>query len=654
MNFTQKTPQMLLVSLLVLLFAGIVAMILGRKYSRQGAGLVWGALALLAGDLAFSWSVLVQDHFESQSWLRGWVWPRELVGSIMVGLSTEALGVFVSAMVVCVSAISLIAIGGMLKEARKQEARSDRLFAAIGISTAGVVLAWSSLTPWLGFLGISLSVFAGLHALRMNQETDAESDLTAQFGWERSSGLILSLMGGGIFAGSDWGQALAPTAGAWFGAALLLSGIFVQFQPFPLLGWVCRKTDAPIAARLLLNQAYPAAAAFALLIRLEPHMRGMPVFSFFGWFAIASVLVTVICGLFQSDWKRGLSVWFSAGMSLAAGVLVFSGRAPALSVFMSVMLGGVAWANAASALDLPGSSSKASTVGRKRAIWSRVIGFAGVAAGTGVFCFVGASGESAWLAQASQEPATAVLFAGAILAFALLGWRWCWNSFRKKSVTQVGWVAALAPLLLVLFSLSLVWKGSIAGGTIPGVSDQVLSNLLGLFFGSDSESGAAAANGGRMVLGEGIWMGLYWGAVIAGVAVAFWTAGREEDLWLQMRQRAPKAATFISSGYEVDHVIARILAAIAWAGRNIQEIVDTRLWTSGFPPLLDRTVRAVSSRVARADDSVIRGLNLSLRMSVEVPAKVLQMVQSGDVQWYLFFAIGSGIAMLMYFLRLGA
>jgi hypothetical protein len=41
----------------------------------------------------------------------------------------------------------------------------------------------------------------------------------------------------------------------------------------------------------------------------------------------------------------------------------------------------------------------------------------------------------------------------------------------------------------------------------------------------------------------------------------------------------------------------------------------------------------------------------ALRRGVEIPGKLLQLVQNGDVQWYLFFAMSCALAILIHFLR---
>jgi hypothetical protein len=40
-----------------------------------------------------------------------------------------------------------------------------------------------------------------------------------------------------------------------------------------------------------------------------------------------------------------------------------------------------------------------------------------------------------------------------------------------------------------------------------------------------------------------------------------------------------------------------------------------------------------------------------LRNGIDIPAKALQLLQNGDVQWYLLFALASGIAIFFHFLK---
>ena len=66
---------------------------------------------------------------------------------------------------------------------------------------------------------------------------------------------------------------------------------------------------------------------------------------------------------------------------------------------------------------------------------------------------------------------------------------------------------------------------------------------------------------------------------------------------------------------------------------------------------LDRGARAVSGFVSSADARVAWWIGGALRPLIEWPARALQWVQSGDVQWYIGVALFSLLAMIAAFMK---
>ena len=188
----------------------------------------------------------------------------------------DPLGVTLAMLASLVAACTLIGAG---KSARQP--RASRFYAALGVSASGVALAWFALTPWLALTGTAVVVFGGFLALGSRWDAQSEAVIATRFGWERSWGLILVLLGLCILAGgraplsmlhASGEGAWASQAGAdhgsdWMGAALLFFGALAQIQPFPLLGWVMSQSEAYSPARVVTSQVFPAWAVFALLIR---------------------------------------------------------------------------------------------------------------------------------------------------------------------------------------------------------------------------------------------------------------------------------------------------------------------------------------------------------------------------------------------------
>jgi hypothetical protein len=653
----QAAPLALVLSLVVLLLAGLATLTWGRRLPRGGDWLAGIGLLVAVAGLAFAWVALSGAGLQPQLWQRGWIWPHDEAGAIGVGVLEDALGLTMSSLAVLVAAVFLVNTPLI-----ETERRRERYFAALSCSTAGVALAWISLTPWFAFLGVGLASLGGFLAIGARWTEEGDSAASTRFAWERAAGLWFAVLGASILAGARGALAWPPGA-AWYaqpgtfdvaGAVLLLSGLFVQLQAFPLVGPLSAGAalggdgesggpsgieGAPSAFRTLLMQVFPAWAAFALLIRLEPQLRAVGVFPHAGWPAAVAAALTFAPALLRSEWRAGLAHWTAAGFCVALAELAFSGPFAGLCALTGVSLGALGVASAGAALEIGGNTSNSN---RKRAAWARAGIFAGAACGSALFGFVGASGALRWgtgIAASSGDTGPAEIVALALLVFLLstMAWKLGFVVSRARNFTSAAWYSVLAPLAFGVLGLGLFWTGGVTGGAVSG--DAVMPSLLSLFFGS-----APAPQGGELAAAS--WM--VWVPTVLGAGLAYWMNGRGEDRW-QKAARA-KFAQFVSGGYGIDAVAARTRELGLALGRGIHAVVDTGLWGRWWPALASGAIRRGSRGVARADDGVSVVPGVALRRAIDVPAKFLQLVQSGDVQWYLFFAVGSGIALLLHFL----
>jgi hypothetical protein len=199
------------------------------------------------------------------------------------------------------------------------------------------------------------------------------------------------------------------------------------------------------------------------------------------------------------------------------------------------------------------------------------------------------------------------------------------------------------PYVLILLALGAVWTGTLSGGIVAGNPDRIFSSPLALFFGA---SGDAWGDDASIAPASG----LYWVLLAVAAFAAFWTAGRRPDFWPGVSRSVPRLSSFVLSGYGADFVFARIRAGLAWSGALSVRFFDRNVWESWVPGLLGGGARRGAALVARADLSLSRGIGGMLRRWVDTPSRALQLIQSGDVQWYLFFAVGSGIAILAHFM----
>ncbi len=423
---------------------------------------------------------------------------------------------------------------------------------------------------------------------------------------------------------------------------MLTLGLLVQFLPFPFLGWAVTPSEGQLEARVLFAQVFPAWAAFAVLLRLEPQLRAIGVFPVFGWVAIGSAVLSVFTGLLQKDWRLGVGVWASVGFALSVGALSFSGQPAGLALLIGTGLAATALMLFGRALQLPGGTL---ATHRKRAIWAKVGLVISAAAASGMIGFISCTGGLQWLSSGLAADLTeGALFALVFFLSALLVWRQAWAAVKSFKSTGAGWLSVLMPFLIIILSLGIIWTGSLAGGALQGGVDQVASGSALDFFFKKKVLDLPGET-----FGPASW--LYWGAFVLALVTAYWTSAGKQDSWLRLHHGMPRTSAFIGGGYGIDTVTSKALNGVIWMGRGIRQVVDARIWGDWLPTGFTSAIRWTARNVNRSDSWLSSHLALVVRKSADGPAKLLQLIQSGDVQWYLFFAVGCGIAMLLHFLR---
>jgi hypothetical protein len=79
--------------------------------------------------------------------------------------------------------------------------------------------------------------------------------------------------------------------------------------------------------------------------------------------------------------------------------------------------------------------------------------------------------------------------------------------------------------------------------------------------------------------------------------------------------------------------------------------LDRKAWSGWFLTGLGAASDRAAAWVSRADAAGTSRIEAGLAKAIGVPAKLLQLLQNGDVQWYLFFAVCSAAAMLIHFMK---
>jgi hypothetical protein len=353
---------------------------------------------------------------------------------------------------------------------------------------------------------------------------------------------------------------------------------------------------------------------------------------------LASTVLAVVSGMLQSKWDAALAAWFSAGASLAAAVLCLASPQPALALIIGLGLGASALACCLSLIQtadaaIDGEEGVGGTV-----TGTKVAAFFGIAAGIGVLGFVSAGGAVNWLMQAWRDPALAAAALSAFSLFAMLGWKLGWMMSRRKLSSMPHWSALIVPTLFILLSLGILWSGDILGGALPGGADHVGPSLMELLFGPSTVSVEQSAPV----------FGAYLGAIVLSLAAAYWASIQTRELepegWVQ------KLYDGIVSGYGVDRLVGRAISGLTRAIASVDLTIEKRVWGNWVPKGLTVIIRSTSSAITRADDAVSVHGRKVVRQWIDSPAKFLQLIQNGDVQWYLLFGVGSGLLILAHYL----
>jgi hypothetical protein len=644
MNWSQQSPQFLLFSVIAVWCIGFVAMIAGKSLSTRTASItaiVTGALLLILMSAAFF--LLARDFGGAQHlWTRGWIGPRDLEGAITVGILEDPLGL---AMIILSAVLTLVFVSSRWLALQGEV----RHYTGATLGLSGVSLAWLSSTPWLAFFGIGIITLAGVVGLGVDENREAAEKIS-RFGRERAWGLIFAILGAAVLAGQR--GALGFQLGFAFpaqrldlffdlaGGALLLTGLYLHLQPFPFLGWLVSDSGTP---RILLNQIFPALGVFALAIRFQPELQSVGLLSIFGGWALFSALLSVISGLSQNNAKTALSLSTSSAFSIAYAALCWGGVSSAILILIATSL-------SAFSLSYAGSIREA---GFKHGSIKVAVILSTLMA-TGMFGFVASAGYLRFAEAIFSEPLKIGPLMVVLLAQFLLLWKVSWAFLRMKTKEKLKEafeekaLSLIWTYMLIIFSLAVFWTGTLSGGLIQSNPDQVMPSWLALAitraFGGLANDWSDASN-------LGVVQGVYW--VTAGLALllSYWIVGRGEDVWLKLFGKSEKAHRFFDSGYGFDRLGQRIVGLLVKTGGGIENFFGKTISTNWIPKLLVASIRAPAVWIDTVDNYLYEKSGSALKRGIEIPGKLLQLIQNGDVQWYLFFAMSCALAILIHFLR---
>jgi hypothetical protein len=433
------------------------------------------------------------------------------------------------------------------------------------------------------------------------------------------------------------------------GVILFISGVVVFMQPFPLLGRVSRVVRNQPLGSVYLAQAVSAWAALGVLIRNVEIIRSSGFEEGLGWCGLICGFLAAIPGLLQVNWMSASALWVSCVGMVSVAALGFSGVSTAFSIGLGVPLAGLAWSvlgHETQVEDGSGPSSRQTRGGNdQRASWIGSLAIGAAWAGSGALFFLGAGGWLVVLDGALEKsPLRFALLVGVATASFVLSARVAWligNSLLARDPRPISWGRTMIPFMALVCGVGVVWSGSLTGFGSGEVNDRVVGSLLSLF--PDGVSNRSGVGRGPILIG------LQSALVLLSFLFVHWGKGRSSVLWKTFSTRAPKVVGFLASGYQIDALMAAVVRTLKRVGCGIQAWVDDRVFGRWVPVVLEGGVEFLGSRVGVLDGRMTEWLaRLARRLSMGFSAGV-QSLQTGDLQWYITFAIGSGIALLLHF-----
>jgi hypothetical protein len=508
--------------------------------------------------------------------------------------------------------------------------------AMVTLATFGAALAWLSSTLWLSLTGCALAALAGFLSFRDRWEEDDGSSSAVQYAKEKCCGLLIAFLGLSVWS--------ANTSLA--GGYALLAGTWFLLPAFPFLGGIASESEPGSAENLVTQRVLPALAAAAVFVRFVPaSAASVDVLSILGWVGLGMAFLAALYGLVSEGWKTALSAWIAASGSIAVTILAFAfdGSRNGVLYFAGVVLSAAAMSAAGSALEK----------GTSQPGWAKAGALLGALLGTSFAGFITAKPVVAMLSHAWRldEPSFVAFLAFPFFVASVLLWKVLWSLFRLSAAVNAkakdfSWQNIVFPLPLAITGLGVLWTGELSGGLDLNSVDQVMRSMSDALLGVEPSASRPD---------DAIWntaLAVYGGVILFSAVAGYWLSGTK-DRWLTLRSSFPKFTSFVDQGVGASIFAVAVLRLLRATGEKVSHFVDVKIWEHWIPTALAASVRMGGGLVARADGTASLRISRGLRRKAEIPSKLLQLIQNGDVQWYLMFALTAGMAMLAHFMRKG-
>ncbi len=599
------------------------------------SGLCWAAfLGLIAAAM-----IIMTDGGGPAQWAVDFMAIPISADAARLGVENSLVGVLVCWLIALVYGYVFFldpAFGDRSSDFRPQGGSHIQGSACLGM--VAVALAWFSSSYWTLLMAQALSVLAGwtvLSSLANSRLSSAPAfaQISVTFLREKAGSMALLILGGGICASSgaslDWTRTslhLLPVSGV----ALILFGCLLQMGMFPAISWNTRLTGGcslPSSVRLLLVN--PAQwVSFVVVLRLFG--TGTVQFQSLAMPILVAVLLTTLVALVAKPAQAALTHVSASLSGLAVAVLLLAGVRQGAAFFLTSQL--LLW-GAALFLRRPSTGTRLGRIDH----WVAGLLPLAICAGPGT---VSAAALLALLEGSrssiilSLSVAAWIFFSLAMVRAMALGAAPTEGTVEQElgmtDRTSAGWRATPA-VVLALISTSILWTGDLVGRFSGHEFAPVGPNWSGALFGTETLAFRSAPMDS-----------IVWGWMLTLVVLVSVDSGK------RLARAELGFLRLASDGYRVSMLVDRTLQlmvrALLRADRGLAMIE-----AHATDLALARGFGWVCSATAAADRWLRDRFDRLVRGAIEIPAKGVQLLQAGSVQFYILFAVGFVLAMLLHF-----
>ncbi len=592
---------------------GVVLFFFGKKIIRQGD---WLAAAFLFGEATvslfyykrFQWG-LYPAHQKAWSW----IWNKNEIPAVRLGFLQDKVGVLLAFVVFFISFVMVLQ-----RKIISQKEGGERFNASVIISSLGVALAWMALTPWFGLLGVGLIITGGVISMSAVWHKESEANRLGLFLKEKMCGLFFLFLGMCV---------LASNAVSTVGVAILFVGLVASLNFFPFYKWFLEGSKSECFLESVLVQVYLGWAGYSFLYRLEPELRATGFLVWIGWYSVFSALLSILSGITQKNWKYAQGFWLSGFFSMAVAALCLIDRTSGVSLLLSGGITSVAFVLFGLSFDQKGCANQST----RKKFWFSKVGL--VICGLSGVGFVGFLSSYGIIHLISRF----VGISGLFFLQSVLMWKIIVDCLEKRKTVSAPWVLVLTPYFLLVLSFGFFWSASFSG-----FEENDLLVRLGFDLLVDLE---------KYKVGAKLWT--HFSIILLSFIFVFWRVAEKKDFLGRIEQRGAIVFSFLRAAYRVDVVFSKSLKILLLFENIIEKRMITGMFLGWAPRFVYKCSRVVVVGVCFVQERFSGLVNSTIKSVFVISAKALQLIQNGGLQWHVFFALGSGMVLLVYFLRFG-